>query len=268
MVLATSNDSNWMGSSPSLEARQLDEAREQRTGRANALLQQSVEVIAQRGVYVRLGEQGGRVRDHPHTAPQIMSRFAQQFRALLLEGLNRTEGFFEIANPSGRCGLMQADIARSALAVALHAQRCKHLACLRHDLAGKLRMLRRVAIEFPQQHGLKMTPLAHGLPNVISLLPPMDAVLGRVLALLEIDPGCIERMLCPQSTREVIEDLRKVIIEGAARKPRARRELGIIADCLSPEREERIATLLKVQRQSVQFLLYGSNDGIPRGFAH
>ncbi len=132
------------------------------------------------------------------------------------ERLQRVQGRLEVAHATGRFGLLQPYVPGGAFARAFHAERHERCARGRHDLGLELRPVGRIRVELAQYHRFEMAPFARGLADVISLLPPMHAVLGSITPLLAIGLRNIMRLLRPQARGEIINDAGNVIVERAA----------------------------------------------------
>src|SRR6185437_10048581 len=94
-----------------------------------------------------------------------------------------------------------------------------------------------------------MAPFAHRLANVIALLPAVHAVLGGVLALLEIDVRRFERVFGAQPALEILKYLRNVIIERGPGQARIRGELGVRAHRRAPALQQLVAAFTEMFRK-------------------
>lgn len=72
-----------------------------------------------------------------------------------------------------------------------------------------------ILVELVQYHRLEMTPLPQRLADVVSLLPSVQAVLGRIEALLALRAFVVP-VPRTEAMREIIEDAGNVIVECAA----------------------------------------------------
>jgi hypothetical protein len=246
---------------PGFQARELDQIGEQRRHGADALLQHALEMIARGAGDLRLGEERGRARQHADAAPQVVRRLPQQRRALVLERLQGVQRGLEVAHPARRLRLLLAHVAAGALARPLHAQIDERQARDRHDLGLHARMLEGIGVERAQDHGLEVAPFAHRLADVVSLLPAMQAVLGRIALLLALGLRGRAHSHGAQLAGEIIDDARNVIIERAGGKPRAGRELRIVADRIAPLLQQRLPPLHEPGREGIQLLLNGRCRG-------
>src|SRR5665213_581129 len=123
-------------------------------------------------------EQYAGVADDTDRAAQIVCGLAPALRALLLEQLQLVHGLLQIAQPRRRFRLLQTQITRAAFdqTVAAHARQCPP--CHRHDALGELRPAGAELLELIEQAQLQVSPFAHGLALVVTLLPAMQAVFG------------------------------------------------------------------------------------------
>src|SRR6185503_17267181 len=105
-----------------------------------------------------------------------------------------------------------------------------------------------ILVELTQDHRLEVTPLAQRLADVVSLLPPVQAVLGRVVPLLTLRGPCRMPGPGPEPIREIFQNAGNVIVESTTREPRARRELPVSPNRFSPELQQMLPPLSKVGR--------------------
>ena len=122
--------------------------------------------------------------DHVHRTPQVMRGLTPYFRSLPLELLEFLERTLQIAHPAGRLGLLQARVARSALAHPFRAQLHQRCPRSRHGGLVKFLMFARKALELCEHTKMQVPPLSHGLALVVPLLPAVQAVLCSVFPLL------------------------------------------------------------------------------------
>jgi hypothetical protein len=74
-----------------------------------------------------------------------------------------------------------------------------------------------IPVELLHEHHVKVTPFAHGLTDVISLLPAVHAVLGCIPLGLAVRQLWIAAVLRAQAIGEIINDARNVVIERTVR---------------------------------------------------
>jgi hypothetical protein len=79
---------------------------------------------------------------------------------------------------------------------------------------------------------------------------------GGVSSLLAIGRCWPLRTVRPQAMSEIIQDARDVVVEGAAREPRAGRELRIASNRFPPLLQQMLASLPEVDGQRVQLILH------------
>ena len=115
--------------------------------------------------------------------------------------------------------------------------------CSLHHRWFEIDMMSGVILQLAEQAQMQMSPLAHRLWLIVTLLPAMQSVLGRRFALLFARLSPVDRVLRRQPPLESIQHCWNVVDELRAGNCRGRHQLRIVIDGAAPGRKNRLTPL-------------------------
>ncbi len=199
-----------------------------------------------------MSESDSHVGNHAQIAAKIVCRLPPQVRSLTFQGLDFKHAALEVPDVTQRFLLLQLEVLADAFFDSGAAQGSPDLACSGHCLVRDAGVLTDVAFQLRHHALIQLPQLPGDLRQVVSLLPPLQAVrrCRRVRGLL-LEIPCM-RAEVAQLALERTQQRGNMVVKVNLRQGIAAGKSGIPCDCGAPSLQYAVAPGAQIACQGIK----------------